>query len=50
MEEIEGFFRDGIPARQWRMQPKLDGRLDDNSKEVLEEKGDAKGWEDTTRA
>lgn len=25
MEEINGFFRDGIPARKWRDQPRLAG-------------------------
>jgi SP family sugar:H+ symporter-like MFS transporter len=25
MEEIEGFFRDGVPARQWSRQPRTGG-------------------------
>ena len=28
MEEINGFFRDGIPARKWRDQPRLAGAAD----------------------
>ena len=23
MEEIEGFFRDGVPARRWKEQPRV---------------------------
>jgi hypothetical protein len=35
MEEIEGFFRDGVPARQWRNQPwksaMLETKIDEES-------------------
>ena len=43
MEEIEGFFRDGIPARQWSRQPKVAGfgrdvnvKVGEKEKEALE--------------
>lgn len=36
MEEIEGFFRDGIPARAWSKQPRLRTEIDakDGNKSV----------------
>lgn len=49
MEEIEGFFRNGVPARQWSRQPKLDSTNGGSLEDVVQEKGDAKGWEDTAR-
>jgi SP family sugar:H+ symporter-like MFS transporter len=49
MEEIEGFFRNGVPARQWSRQPKLHGANSGSLEDVVEEKGEAKGWEDTAR-
>lgn len=38
MEEIGGFFRDGIPAMQWSRQPKL-GTGESGSLEDVVEKG-----------
>lgn len=43
MEEINGFFRDGIPARQWKHQPRMDMAETEyggekRSGEVLDEK------------
>ncbi|KAL5387960.1 hypothetical protein DPSP01_003358 [Paraphaeosphaeria sporulosa] len=34
MEEIEGFFRDGVPARQWSRQPKTIGFGEDVQVEI----------------
>jgi hypothetical protein len=44
MEEIEGFFRDGIPARQWKRQPKL-GLRESGSLEDVVEKGNVSDME-----
>jgi SP family sugar:H+ symporter-like MFS transporter len=49
MEEIEGFFRNGVPARQWSRQPKLGARDAGSLDDMVEEKGETKGWEDTAR-
>ena len=44
MEEINGFFRDGIPARQWKHQPRMSEAVaseyggEKENPEVLEEK------------
>ncbi|KAF2653311.1 general substrate transporter [Lophiostoma macrostomum CBS 122681] len=38
MEEIEGFFRDGVPARQWSRQPKHSGMDSGSVDEVVVEK------------
>lgn len=50
MEEIEGFFRNSVPARQWSMQPKLGARYAGSFEDMVEEKGEEKSWEDTARA
>lgn len=52
MEEINGFFRDGIPARQWKHQPRMEVAGSEfggekRSGEVFEEK--AVGSEGSTR-
>lgn len=52
MEEINGFFRDGIPARQWKHQPRMDVAGTEyggekGSGEVLDEKTAVS--EDSTR-
>jgi hypothetical protein len=39
MEEIEGFFRDGVPARQWSRQPKQSSVESGSLNEVVVEKG-----------
>lgn len=36
MEEIEGFFRDGIPARQWSIQPRSQVLADGNFNDFVE--------------
>lgn len=43
MEEIEGFFRDGIPARQWKMQPRMAGGESGSLEDVVVEKGKGYG-------
>ncbi|KAJ4304613.1 hypothetical protein N0V90_000139 [Kalmusia sp. IMI 367209] len=43
MEEIEGFFRDGVPARQWSRQPRVAGFGRDVNVEASEKEKEALG-------
>jgi hypothetical protein len=43
MEEIEGFFRDGIPAKQWRNQPRKVGPASVDSEKSIRSSGEKMG-------